>query len=568
MALSFKLNTDNKGTGSRIVSTIFFGMFLLAGLAAEIFVVGLVAKSLSTQGWTQAEAVIITAEVKPPRGSDDSPVLHLGYTYKFRGDTRVGKRIKVGSEAWESSDAYRLAERYHPGAVVPCWVNPHQPADSILVRESRWILLVPLFPLIFASIGGIGIWSTWRKKKSPAGGDQPISARSAGKAQQKIWLLFFLFGIFLLVGLGGTYGLLVRPLLRISAAKNWPEAPCEVVSSRVQSHSSDDGTTYSVDIVYRYTFNNHSFTSNRYNFMTGSSSGYEGKASIVRKFPPGTQTVCFVNPADPQDSVLSRAISPAIWFGLIPMIFALVGGGGLVFALRSRKNSTSTFWASPSGSTGSSATAGVTIATTAGPKTLAPALTRRAKLIGLTIFAVFWNGIVGVFVYNIFDSRSSGFSWFGALFLVPFVAVGLGVIGGVFYYLMALFNPRPTITVSTDVAHPGDHVELTWELSGNTQKLRRLQISFVGQEEATYRRGTSTSTDKEVFHRSLLADTADPAAFPSGKIRFQLPNGLMHSFRSANNKVVWMLNVYGDIPRWPDIKDEYPFTVAPLPLKK
>jgi hypothetical protein len=37
----------------------------------------------------------------------------------------------------------------------------------------------------------------------------------------------------------------------------------------------------------------------------------------------------------------------------------------------------------------------------------------------------------------------------------------------------------------------------------------------------------------------------------------------MHSFAARNNKITWTLRVRGEIPKWPDIDDEYPVHVAP-----
>jgi hypothetical protein len=98
--------------------------------------------------------------------------------------------------------------------------------------------------------------------------------------------------------------------------------------------------------------------------------------------------------------------------------------------------------------------------------------------------------------------------------------------------------------------------------------LRRFQIALEGREEATYRRGTNTHTDKEVFARIQLTDTTDPFAMQSGSAKLMLPPDVMHSFKAANNKIVWALKVSGDIPRWPDINDEFPITVAPAALAR
>ena len=37
----------------------------------------------------------------------------------------------------------------------------------------------------------------------------------------------------------------------------------------------------------------------------------------------------------------------------------------------------------------------------------------------------------------------------------------------------------------------------------------------------------------------------------------------MHTFVAPNNKVLWRLRVEGQIPRFPDVKDEYPVTILP-----
>jgi hypothetical protein len=37
----------------------------------------------------------------------------------------------------------------------------------------------------------------------------------------------------------------------------------------------------------------------------------------------------------------------------------------------------------------------------------------------------------------------------------------------------------------------------------------------------------------------------------------------MHSFKSANNKIVWTLQLSGEIPRWPDVSEEFEIDVLP-----
>ena len=161
-------------------------------------------------------------------------------------------------------------------------------------------------------------------------------------------------------------------------------------------------------------------------------------------------------------------------------------------------------------------------------------------------------------------------NWFEALFLTPFAAVGLGAIGAVFYFLLALFNPRPFVTASSPIML-GESLEVEWETAGKVERIRSFRITVEGREEATYARGTTTSTDKETFMvlevaRELEAMRGMGAqALRRGKAKIVVPAHAMHSFASNNNKIVWALKVHGEIRLWPDVDEEYELEVEPRP---
>ena len=104
---------------------------------------------------------------------------------------------------------------------------------------------------------------------------------------------------------------------------------------------------------------------------------------------------------------------------------------------------------------------------------------------------------------------------------------------------------------------------MRWRFTGNVRRLVKLKISLLAREEATYRRGTNTTTDRSVFVNTVLLDTADRAQFASGSVKADIPRDLIHTFTAPNNKIVWMLHVHGDIPKWPDVNAEFPITVLP-----
>ena len=84
-----------------------------------------------------------------------------------------------------------------------------------------------------------------------------------------------------------------------------------------------------------------------------------------------------------------------------------------------------------------------------------------------------------------------------------------------------------------------------------------------GREEATYRRGTTTTADKQVFRTLDLVDTARQIDIARGQVSFIIPADTMHSFAASNNKIVWEMIVKGEIANWPDVKEEIKLDIRP-----
>jgi hypothetical protein len=148
--------------------------------------------------------------------------------------------------------------------------------------------------------------------------------------------------------------------------------------------------------------------------------------------------------------------------------------------------------------------------------------------------------------------------------MIPFVLVGLGLLWGVIYYILALWNPSFTLTVSEGSPRLGQKIHLEWQSSGFLGRLETLSLELEGRESATYRRGTRSVTDHSLFHKSVVFETAQPANHPGGKAELRIPDEAMHSFDGGNNKIEWSFRIRGSIRKWPDVDESYPFTVRPL----
>jgi hypothetical protein len=312
-----------------------------------------------------------------------------------------------------------------------------------------------------------------------------------------------------------------------------------------------------------YTYEGRQYTSSRYDFVDFYSSGREGKQEVVDRYSAGTETTCYVNPSDPAEAVLVRGFSARYLIGLFGLLFLLPGLFGMLWVVNAgRKRKAPSLVADPASPFGVTDPQGEAAA--AGPVELRPQITPVGKLFGLTFVSLFWNGIVWTI------------GWFAVLshpgqkpegcaiaFLSIFALIGLLLIYGTLRQLLILFNPRPKLTLSPGSPSLGGTTYLQWRLSGGTGGVRHLRITLEGHEEAQYRRGTDTRTDKETFAVIPLVDSTDSYQMASGSTSFVVPADTMPSFRADHNKIVWTIKAQLEIANWPDSDEEFEVLVRP-----
>ncbi len=386
------------------------------------------------------------------------------------------------------------------------------------------------------------------------GAGSDIKPLSQPKASSTGCLVVF-FGIFLLAGLAVLFVTLVLPVYRVVRSSGWTPTPCTIVSSQVRSQSGGEGTTYRADIRFLYVVGNRTYESDRCSPFSASTSDSTGAGAFVRKYRPRSQSTCYVNPNDPSQAILSRELPMrTMLIGLIPMVFVLVGGGGIYFIRRAAR--------APATALGKSA-----VPNPSGPlRAKQGPVTRFCVILAI---ALFWNGIISFFVVEVVRSyqRGRGDACMTA-FMIPFVAIGIGLIIGVIYSFLGIFTPRPQVTLSRPSLRPGDWSDVKWRFTGRYDRISRLTIHLEGREEASYRRGTDTVTDRSVFFRQDIVNTVKPYEIASGTGKITIPSPTMHSFASSNNKIVWEIQLHGEIAGWPDTKEQFEVTVLPAQVRR
>jgi hypothetical protein len=267
---------------------------------------------------------------------------------------------------------------------------------------------------------------------------------------------------------------------------------------------------------------------------------------VVNRHPPGARVRCWVDPEHPTEAVLNREFTPELAFGLIPLGFALVGVGGLIAMLRGGRVPDA---------------AGVRDGTAGDPEAareLRPKHGPVAKILGTLAVAAFWNGITWTIVVGALRDGD----WFPLLFLSIFVLIGAGLLVALGYAVLSLANPRPRLTLRPGRLQSGVLQTLSWQMSGAVGRLRRMEFTLEGRESATYQRGTSTTTDRQTCVRIVLAELTGLAEMRAGETAFELPPEAVPGFQANHNRIEWFIRVKGEVPKWPDVNEEFPVEIA------
>ncbi len=379
---------------------------------------------------------------------------------------------------------------------------------------------------------------------------------ATAKRARGVAAVFVFGGVFLAAGLA-MFWFFTVPAWRLAwESRGWVSTPATVVASEVRQSRSRESTTYRVRIEYRYRYGGREYASDRGSAMPVNSSGYEAKAEVVRRHPSGTPITCFVNPANPGEALLERGFGWSSLFGLMPLVFVGLGLLAVRVGLSAGKGERNP------------AEALAPVVKEVGP--LKAAASPGEKVLGAFLAAVIWNGITGVFVAEAVASWARGRpDWMLTIFMLPFVLVGVGLIALLGYTLLALRNPRAALRVESGRACPGGTLRVAWEFTGTVSRLRRMGIFLEGVEDVTIRQQKGTRQERAVFARLPMAEVDGSwIEMARGTAEVSIPRDAPPTFDLGNARIRWTIRVWGEVPNWPDLLDDYELRVeSPGALK-
>lgn len=375
------------------------------------------------------------------------------------------------------------------------------------------------------------------------------------------------FGIMLMVSGMFSFVLYQEFLGPYFDALSWQETPCIITAYNRAGNRTK--------VEYEYEIDGQKLNSEQFDYLQNTAPPQAAIRKLKQEFPVGAKTVCYVNPDQKFEAVLSKGFRPVSLSALIPLAFVVIALLGLIatpYYSRKLASSSSKLSESPIQIDLTSNFANAFSDkkdwhdpdTTPGPQELKPVDSTWTSFLGCGFFTLFWCGIVSIFVFDTIQQWIDGQRPFlQTLFMLPFVAVGAGGIVVTIMYFLKLFNPVPKLLVSERVIPLGDSIRIKWVMDGNTSSIKKLTVKLLGEEWIQYQRGTSTYTETNLFYEEVLANEFAQDRIEVGETTANIPADSMHTFHANSNKIRWKLQVLGEIAFWPDVDASYAITVLP-----
>jgi hypothetical protein len=190
------------------------------------------------------------------------------------------------------------------------------------------------------------------------------------------------------------------------------------------------------------------------------------------------------------------------------------------------------------------------------------------SLLGFGLFALLWNTVLVLLAIGAgVDLLGGRADWWLLSLLVPFAAVGVAAIVTFSRALLLATAAGTTqLEISAQPLRPGGSYDVL-VAQGGSGTLESLTMTLELEEQATFRQGTDTRTERLTLWSQPIRSWTGLALAPGtrfeGRAVFAIPLAAMHSFASEHNAVRWSIVVRGAPARWPAFIRTFPLVVVP-----
>lgn len=192
-------------------------------------------------------------------------------------------------------------------------------------------------------------------------------------------------------------------------------------------------------------------------------------------------------------------------------------------------------------------------------------------LLGFGLFAVLWNAVLILLAVNAgLDLLGGRTDWLLLVVIVPFAAIGVaGIVVFARALLLATAIGPTQLEISDHPLRPGGTYDVILA-QGGSGTLREIELTLELEEQATFRQGTDTRTERVVVWHAPLGSWQGVQVSPGTRFEagatLRLPALAMHSFVSEHNSVSWRVVVRGQPTHWPAFTRSFPVIVFPSPV--
>lgn len=197
------------------------------------------------------------------------------------------------------------------------------------------------------------------------------------------------------------------------------------------------------------------------------------------------------------------------------------------------------------------------------------------RLLVIGVFSLVWNGMVSILIVIAIRKHLSidiPPDWYLNTLIIPFAGIGIASLYFLARQLVLATAIGPTsLEISDHPIRPGQNYRVYLTQAGRLS-VKSLALSLHCYEEATYRQGTDTRTERRRIHEQTIFLHEDFEIMPSKPYEYEsdlkFPERIMHSFQSEHNAVQWRLVIRGEVDKWPTFERVFPLVVfpsAPIP---
>ncbi|WP_411847690.1 DUF3592 domain-containing protein [Roseibacillus persicicus] len=166
-------------------SFYLIGIGLMLALSGAVFTWLLGAsfgRAREMDHWKESPCLILESEMRERKIGPEVPTDYsfgLLYGYEFDDEPYSSEHFDLRGNAWvkDATRIQALINNYPAGTQQTCWVNPDNPEQAVLKKETKAPGYSIWFPILFF-VGGLGIvvkaiWNLVRAKATANKGEQP-----------------------------------------------------------------------------------------------------------------------------------------------------------------------------------------------------------------------------------------------------------------------------------------------------------------------------------------------------------------------------------------------------------